>query len=112
MPTHAELSVRLLNDAADFFIALGENNSELKAQMEENATVFGQMATLLEQDSQGQLNGTPYAELAGKLLQDASGFFRSLADQNEPLKEQMEENANVYEQIGALVMDNPLGILD
>jgi hypothetical protein len=112
MPTHAELSVRLLNDAADFFIALGENNSELKAQMEENATVFGQMATLLEQDPQGQLNGTPYAELAGKLLQDASGFFRSLADQNEPLKEQMEENANVYEQIGALVMDNPLGILD
>ena len=112
MPTHAELSVRLLNDAADFFIALGENNSELKAQMEENATVFGQMATLLEQDPQGQLNGSPYAELAVKLLQDASGFFRSLADQNEPLKEQMEENANVYEQIGALVMNNPLGILD
>ena len=44
MPTHAELSVRLLNDAADFFIALGENNAPLKAQMEENATVFAQMA--------------------------------------------------------------------
>ena len=112
MPTHAELSVRLLNDAADFFIALGENNEPLKAQMEENATVFGQMATLLEQDPKGELNGSPYAELAGKLLQDASGFFRSLAEQNDPLKEQMEENANVYEQIGALVMQDPLGILD
>ena len=112
MPTHAELSVRLLNDAADFFIALGENNEPLKPQMEENATVFGQMATLLDQDPTGALNGTPYAELAGKLLQDASGFFESLAEQNEPLKEQMEENANVYNQIGGLVMEDPLGILD
>ena len=91
MPTHTELAVRLLNDAADFFDALGENNQPLKAQMDENATVFGQMATLLEQEPQGNLNGTPYAELAGKLLQDASGFFRSLAEQNEPLKEQMLE---------------------
>lgn len=112
MPTHAELSVRLLTDAADFFIALGENNEPLKPQMEENATVFGQMAALLEQDPRGELNGTAYAELAGKLLQDASGFFKSLAEQNEPLKEQMEENANVYEQIGALVMQDPMGILD
>lgn len=112
MPTHAELSIRLLNDAADFFTALGENNDPLKAQMEENATVFAQMAALLEQDAQGILNNAPYSELAGKLLQDAAGFFRSLADQNEPLKEQMHENANVYEQIGGLVMNDPLGILD
>jgi len=112
MPTHAELSVRLLNDAADFFLALAENNDPLKPQMEENATVFTQMASLMEQDPRGELNGSPYSELAGKLLQDASGFFRSLAEQNEPLKEQMEENANVYEQIGTLVMQDPLGILD
>ncbi|MGB0720104.1 MAG: hypothetical protein ACPGRX_06500 [Bdellovibrionales bacterium] len=112
MPTHAELSVRLLNDAAGFFVALGENNDDLKAQMDENATVFEQMASLLEQDPRGQLNGSPYGELAGKLLQDAAGFFRSLAEQNEPLREQMMENANVYEQIGELVMHDPLGILD
>lgn len=112
MPTHVELSVRLLNDAADFFIALSDNNEPLKPQMEENATVFGQMATLLEKDPQGQLNGSPYCELAGKLLKDAAGFFRSLAEQNEPLKEQMLENANVYDQIGGLVMEDPLGILD
>lgn len=112
MPTHAELSVRLLNDAADFFTALGENNEPLKAQMEENSTVFSQMATLMQQDPRGQLNGSPYSELAGKLLQDAAGFFHSLAEQNEPLKEQMEENANVYQQIGTLVMQDPMGILD
>lgn len=112
MPTHAELAVKLLQDAADFFVALGENNEPLKAQMEENATVFGQMAALLEKDPRGELNGTAYAELAGKLLGDAAGFFRSLAEQNEPLREQMLENANVYEQIGNSVMDDPLGILD
>ncbi len=112
MPTHAELSVRLLNDAADFFKALGENNEPLKEQMDENATVFEQMASLLEQDPQGELNGAAYSELAGKLLHDASGFFHSLAEQNEPLKEQMQENANVYEQIGALVRQDPLGVLD
>lgn len=112
MPTHAELSVRLLNDAADFFIALSDNNEPLKPQMEENATVFGQMATLMEKDPQGQLNGTPYSELAGKLLQDASGFFKSLAEQNEPLKDQMLENANVYKQLGELVLKDPMGILD
>ncbi len=112
MPTHAELSVRLLNDAADFFTALGENNEPLKQQMEENTTVFKQMAALLEQDPQGELNGAAYSELAGKLLQDAAGFFRSLAEQNEPLKEQMMENANIYEQIGDLVAQDPMGILD
>ena len=112
MPTHAELAVRLLNDAADFFDALGENNEPLKAQMSENSTVFEQMASLLEQNPQGELNGAPYSELTGKLLKDAAGFFRSLAEQNEPLKEQMEENANIYDQIGDLVAQDPLGILD
>ena len=37
-----------------------------------------------------------HAELASKLLVDAAGFFRTLGDQNEPLKEQMEENASVF----------------
>ena len=112
MPTHAELAVRLLNDAADFFTALGENNEPLKAQMDENSTVFEQMASLLEQNPQGELNGAPYSDLAGKLLKDAAGFFRSLAEQNEPLQEQMDENANIYDQIGDLVAQDPLGILD
>lgn len=69
------------------------------------------MATLLLQDPEGELNGSPYGNLAGRLLKDAATFFRTLAQSNEPIKEQMEENANVYDQIGNLVMDNPLGIL-
>jgi len=111
MPTHAELASKLLVDAADFFITLGEQNEPLKEQMEENATVFKQMGALLAQEPQGNLNDTPHSELAGKLLIDAATFFTTLAEQNEPIKEQMLENANVYKQIGELVMGNPLGVL-
>lgn len=112
MPTHAELASKLLTDAADFFLTLGEQNPPLKDQMEENATVFRQMGALLAQEPQGALNGTPHNELAGKLLIDAATFFTTLAEQNEPIKEQMLENANVYRQIGEMVLKDPLGILD
>ena len=112
MPTHAELASKLLSDAADFFVTLGEQNPDLKDQMTENATVFKQMGALLLQEPEGALNGTPHGELAGKLLVDAATFFTTLADQNEPIKEQMMENANVYNQIGQLVMKEPMGILD
>jgi len=112
MPTHAELASKLLSDAATFFRTLAEQNDELKEQMSENATVFEQMADLIVNEPQGRLEDTSHSELAGRLLVDAAGFFRSLADQNEPIKEQMEENANVYEQLGKLVADDPLGILD
>lgn len=112
MPTHAELASKLLIDAAAFFITLGEQNPPLKDQMEENATVFKQMGALLTQEPQGALNDTPHGELAGKLLIDAATFFTTLAEQNEPIKEQMLENANVYKQIGELVIKDPLGVLD
>ena len=112
MPTHAELAGKLLVDAATFFRTLAEQNADLKEQMEENASVFEQMGSLITQDPQGALEGTTHAELTGRLLKDAAGFFRTLAEQNEPIREQMEENANVYEQIGDLVSQNPLGILD
>ena len=112
MPTHAELASKLLTDAADFFVTLGEQNEPLKDQMEENATVFQQMGALLTQEPQGALNGTSHGELAGKLLIDAATFFTTLAEQNEPIKDQMLENANVYKQIGDLVLKDPMGILD
>jgi hypothetical protein len=79
--------------------------------MQENATVFEQMAEILTQDPRGAMAGTPNAELAGKLLKDAAIFFMTLASQNESIKQQMSENAAVFEQIGILVSDDPLGIL-
>lgn len=111
MPTHAELAVRLLRDAAEFFISLGEQNPPLQDQMAENASVFRQMADILEQDPQGNLGDAASAALAGKLLMDAAVFFTTLAEQNEPIREQMLENAGVYRQIGDLVAQNPLGVL-
>lgn len=112
MPTHSELAGKLLIDAAAFFRTLAEQNANLTEQMTENATVFEQMATLITQDPEGELEGTAHAELTGRLLKDAAGFFRTLAEQNEPIREQMHENANVYDQIGDLVAEDPMGILD
>ena len=112
MSTYAELSSKLLIDAAAFFRTLAEQNEPIKEQMTENANVFEQMAALISQEPEGELDGTSHSELTGKLLQDAAMFFRTLAEQNEPLKEQMTENANVYEQIANLVAQNPLGELE
>lgn len=53
-----------------------------------------------------------YAQLAAKLLKDAATFFRNVGDQNPTLKEQMHDNASVYEQVADLVEKNPLGTLD
>lgn len=112
MPTHSELAGKLLKDAATFFRTLADQNNDLRQQMTENATVFEQMGDLIINDPNGTLEGTAHGELAGRLLRDAATFFRTLAEQNEPIKDQMHENANVYEQLGNFVQQDPLGILD
>jgi len=55
MPTHAQLAGRLLRDASQFFRTIGEQNPTLKPQMEENANVFDQVATLVEVDPNGEI---------------------------------------------------------
>lgn len=111
MPTHAELASKLLLDAAEFFKTLGDQNPPLADQMSENADVFTQMSQILSQNPTGEISGTPASELAGKLLKDAATFFTTLANQNEPIKDQMLENASVFTQIGDLLMQDPLGEL-
>lgn len=112
MPTHAELASKLLVDAAGFFDNLAEQNPPLKEQMDENSKVFRQMATLISQDPQGSLDDSTHAALTARLLRDTATFFRTLAEKNEPLQDQMEENANVYAQIADLVEQDPLGVLE
>lgn len=51
------------------------------------------------------------AHLAAKLLRDASGFFRNVGEQNPPLQQQMEDNAQVYDQVAELVESDPNGEL-
>jgi hypothetical protein len=53
-----------------------------------------------------------HAELAAKLLRDAAAFFKTIAQQNPPLKEQMDENADVFEQVADLVESNPTGEIE
>ncbi|TVQ82223.1 MAG: hypothetical protein EA357_10255 [Micavibrio sp.] len=55
---------------------------------------------------------TTYTDLAVKLLRDAAGFFRNVGEQNEPLKEQMNDNADVYEQVADLLEQDPTGTLE
>ncbi len=53
-----------------------------------------------------------YVQLASKLLRDAALFFRNVGAQNEPLKEQMNDNASVYEQVADLLEKDPMGALE
>jgi hypothetical protein len=52
-----------------------------------------------------------YAQLGAKLLRDAATFFRNVGAQNAPLKEQMDDNAAVYEQVADLLEQSPTGEL-
>lgn len=52
-----------------------------------------------------------HAQLAAKLLRDAAAFFKNVGEQNDPLKEQMDENATVFEQVADLVENDPTGVL-
>lgn len=53
-----------------------------------------------------------HAELAARLLRDAARFFRTLGEQNAPLREQMAENAAVFDQVAGLVESDPTGKID
>lgn len=52
-----------------------------------------------------------HASLAAQLLRDAAQFFRTVGSQNEPLREQMMENADVFDQVADLVETDPMGEL-
>jgi hypothetical protein len=52
-----------------------------------------------------------HSEVAARLLRDAAQFFRTIGSQNEPLKDQMQENAEVFEKVADLVEADPTGEL-
>jgi len=56
MLTHAALAAKLLKDAAAFFRTIGEQNPPLAIQMEENASVFEQVADLVAQNPTGVID--------------------------------------------------------
>lgn len=48
------------------------------------------------------------AQLAAKMLRDASMFFRQVGEQNEPVRPQMEQNAAAFEQVAQMVESDPM----
>lgn len=52
-----------------------------------------------------------HAELAARLLRDAAIFFRTVSEQNPALKDAMDENAQVFEDVAQMVETDPLGQL-
>jgi hypothetical protein len=52
------------------------------------------------------------AEIAAKLLRDAATFFRHVGDQNDPIKDQMDSNAQAYDTIAELVETEPTAEFD
>jgi hypothetical protein len=53
-----------------------------------------------------------HAQVAGRLLRDAAKFFRNVAAQNEHLREQLNDNARVYDEVAQLVEADPMGQID
>lgn len=112
MPTHAALAVTLLKDAATFFRNMANANADIRAQMNQNAAAFEQMAEALTKQPQGKVGNQSYAGLTADLLKNAAIFFRSVAEQNEPIRDQMLHSANIYDQMANLVAQNPMGVMD
>jgi hypothetical protein len=52
------------------------------------------------------------AEIAAKLLRDAATFFRHVGEQNDPIKDQMDSNAQAYDTIAELVETQPTAEFD
>ena len=55
---------------------------------------------------------TSHAELAVRLLRDAAGFFRNVAEQNPALAQQMNDNASVYDEVADLLAQDPLATVE
>lgn len=113
MPTYAELSADMLKDAANFFKTLASQNEAVRDDMTKNAAVYIRVAELLSESPTGvSPNGHAFKDLASKLMRDTAIFYRTLASQNMPIKDQLERNAAIYEQIADALDENPLAIMD
>lgn len=72
--------------------------------------VFGELEGDLQDPVEPQAHGrSSHAELAARMLREAAGFFRRLAANNPMLKEDMEANVGIFEQVAELVAKDPAG---
>ena len=78
MTRYADLAADLLMEAANFFVRISEGNPEAQEQMLQNAGTFQHMADLIRDDPEGSVEHLSHAEMAARLMQDASKFFETL----------------------------------
>lgn len=107
MTTYADLASDLLNEAAKFFVKISAGQPGMEEQMQQNAATFHQMADLLKASPAGAVEHLSHAEMGARLLEDASKFFISVAETNPPIQEQMQQNADVFEQVAAQLRIDP-----
>ena len=107
MTRYADLASDLLKEAANFFIRISEGNPEAKEQMLQNAGTFQHMADLIREDPEGSVEHLSHAEMAARLMEDASKFFETIAQGNEPIREQMLQNSLVFGELAKHVRENP-----
>jgi hypothetical protein len=55
MARNADVAAKLLRDAAEFFLTVGEENPTMMMRMKENAELYEAMADLVEEDPEGDL---------------------------------------------------------
>ena len=78
-------------------------------------TVYRDIADSLERDPRGNLRPAPGGSpaetrvmaVAARLLEDSAAFFQDVGRQNEPLQEQMDQNAAVYRDVASLLREAP-----
>lgn len=109
MPTYAELAAQLLKDSALFFRTLAGENPAVRQKMTDSAAAFDQAAQALLSNPLGVTGDRPNAATAAACLNEAAKLLRKLGNQNEPIREQMQTNADTFDDIAAKLSANPAG---
>jgi hypothetical protein len=65
MTTHAQMAAKLLSESAKFYRAVGQDNPQLKDNMESMASACETIAGLVEQDPTGELSLDSFKESDG-----------------------------------------------
>lgn len=112
MTTYAEASADMMLKAAGFFRMLSQQDEKMAAQLTENAKVFEQVANLLSADPNGTAGEETHVAMAAHLMKSAADFFRSIGSQNEPIAEQMDMQAELFESLAAGLVENPNAALE
>lgn len=62
MPTHAQLAAKLLKESANFFRAVGNDNPDMRENMDSMASACDTVADLVESDPTGELSPDSFSD--------------------------------------------------